>query len=433
MTRKLTIEEFLNRVWNINPSYRERFCYYQCDYTGMINPIKVRCKKHNHLFEILPHNHENCAKREIRENILLSGGCTKCISHIRKTNLYRNNETCLPENYNKNDWKTVKDFEDYYINNRGDIWSKLTNKYINPNVNDSGYLVATLYKNNNVRTKSQKRVHILVAERFVNNPKPELYKIVNHLDGNRRNPLHTNLQWTDRSGNSKHAHQNPENYKEQKPATIHEVETDDEYWKEMIPEFQGYFISNFGNVKNKSGKQLCKNNSSESHDHLSVSLIDKNGKYFRKQVHKLVIEHHLKVKYNTSNMIVDHKDNNKHNNYIGNLEWVTHHINTQRSAIDGCWNRKNRQSSVSHISYRKWSTPNKKTKIQKFKYHVCMHISGVSANRFVDTKEEAIQQKKELYAIMIISNYIKYKKGLQPKYFKLNINFKHIDNEITLL
>ncbi len=49
------------------------------------------------------------------------------------------------------------------------------------------------------------------------------------------------------------------------------------------------------------------------------------------------------------------------------------------------------------------------------------------------TKEEAIQKKKELYAIIIITNYIKYKKGLQPKYYKLNINFKDIDNEIKLL
>ena len=125
----------------------------------------------------------------------------------------------------------------------------------------------------------------------------------------------------------------------------------------------------------------------------------------------LVIQYHLKVKYNTSNMIIDHKDNNKQNNYIGNLEWVTHHINTQRSMIDGCWNRKDRKISVSHIRYIKWSVPNKKTNIQKFKYHICMQISGIATNRFVDTKEEAIQKKKELYAIMIITNYIKYKKS----------------------
>ena len=40
---------------------------------------------------------------------------------------------------------------------------------------------------------------------------------------------------------------------------------------------------------------------------------------------------------------------------------------------------------------------------------------------------------KELYAIMIITNYIKYKKGLEPKYYKLNINFEDIDKEIELL
>ena len=34
---------------------------------------------------------------------------------------------------------------------------------------------------------------------------------------------------------------------------------------------------------------------------------------------------------------------------------------------------------------------------------------------------------------MIITNYIKYIKVIYPKYFKLNINFKDIDNEIKLL
>jgi len=132
-------------------------------------------------------------------------------------------------------------------------------------------------------------------------------------------------------------------------------------------------------------------------------------------------------------MIIDHIDNNKQNNYIGNLEWVNCHINTQRAMIEGCWNRKDRKQNVSHIRYIKWGCPNKKTNIQKFKYHVCMNISGIKNNRFADTKEEAIQKKKELYAIMIITNYIKYKKGIYPKYYKLNINFNNIDNEIKLL
>ena len=62
-----------------------------------------------------------------------------------------------------------------------------------------------------------------------------------------------------------------------------------------------------------------------------------------------------------------------------------------------------------------------------------MNIGGKRYQQEVDTKEEAIQKKKELYAIMIITNYIKYKKGIYPKYYKLNVNFKDIDNEIKLL
>ena len=132
-------------------------------------------------------------------------------------------------------------------------------------------------------------------------------------------------------------------------------------------------------------------------------------------------------------MIIDHKDNNKQNNYIGNLEWVNCHINTQRAMIDCCWNRKDRKQNFSHIRYVKRGNPNIKTDIQNFKYHICMNISGIQINRYVDTKEEAIQKKKQLYAIMIITNYIRYIKGIYPKYFKLNINFKDIDNEIKLI
>ena len=58
-----------------------------------------------------------------------------------------------------------------------------------------------------------------------------------------------------------------------------------------------------------------------------------------------------------------------------------------------------------------------------------MNICGNRCSRYADTFGEAIQNKKELYAIMIISNYIKFKKGLYPKYYMLNINFESISNE----
>jgi hypothetical protein len=59
----------------------------------MKNNIKITCKKHNYLFEVKASNHFSNAKKEIKENIVLTGGCNKCISCIRKANIYKNNDT----------------------------------------------------------------------------------------------------------------------------------------------------------------------------------------------------------------------------------------------------------------------------------------------------------------------------------------------------
>lgn len=48
-------------------------------------------------------------------------------------------------------------------------------------------------------------VHRLVAFAFCKNPKPEQYKEVNHIDGNKTNNKATNLEWVDRKLNMIHA------------------------------------------------------------------------------------------------------------------------------------------------------------------------------------------------------------------------------------
>lgn len=502
-----TTEAFLENVWAINKSYKERFCYNLCQYTGSFNKITLTCKKHNCLFDIIAQTLVTMAKNEIKHNILLSAGCKQCLSDIRKTNPYKNNDKNLPENYNDVDWKVIPDFDSYYINNKGDIWSTLTNQFIQLHLNNSGYLVANLCKQRNVKSdkKSFRRIiHILVAQTFVHNPNPELYDIVNHMDGNKANPLYSNLEWTNTMQNMKHAHamgltnhdnqrneitildlddnviqifysqkdlcknfevsdflvtnyfKNKEstdylvlNYLKQKGSPNNKLNTiltekrwklerkyhkpivdlkiytdEDECWKEILPDYPNYYISNFGNAK-KMGK-ISKMANEEGFISpilnggiFSINL--KNGKNFQtKRVHRLVLQYHLVCKYDTSNMIIDHIDSNKENNYIGNLEWVDNHIITQRAMINGCWNKPDRKQIVSHID------------IDRSKYRIKMMICGKLFCRYTDTFGEAIQKKKELYAIMIISNYIKFKKGLYPKYYMLNINFESITDEINL-
>lgn len=48
-------------------------------------------------------------------------------------------------------------------------------------------------------------LHRLVAFAFCENPKPEQYKEVNHIDGNKTNNKATNLEWVDRKLNMIHA------------------------------------------------------------------------------------------------------------------------------------------------------------------------------------------------------------------------------------
>lgn len=52
------------------------------------------------------------------------------------------------------------------------------------------------------------RVHRLVAEYYVENPKPREYDIVNHKDGDKSNNHYTNLEWCNASINTQNAYDN---------------------------------------------------------------------------------------------------------------------------------------------------------------------------------------------------------------------------------
>lgn len=63
---------------------------------------------------------------------------------------------------------------------------------------------ADSYPRANMNGKEYK-IHRLVAEYFVENPNPKRFNIVNHMDGNKKNNLYTNLEWCDQLHNARHA------------------------------------------------------------------------------------------------------------------------------------------------------------------------------------------------------------------------------------
>jgi hypothetical protein len=112
-------------------------------------------------------------------------------------------------------WKDIIGFEGYYqINEYGkvkrfsrQIFGKNNSiKIINETIlsdrdNGKGYRVLELYKDN---IRYFKKIHRLVAEAFVDNPKPDEYNQVNHIDGNKSNNYYKNLEWCNNQENCKH-------------------------------------------------------------------------------------------------------------------------------------------------------------------------------------------------------------------------------------
>lgn len=111
-------------------------------------------------------------------------------------------------------WKPIVGYEGLYevsdlgrvksvarIVHRSPTSRTVPEKMLSINIQSQGYPVVTICRTG---VKKKVRVSRLVAIEFVENPfnLPE----VNHEDGNKLNCAASNLSWTDRSGNMKHAY-----------------------------------------------------------------------------------------------------------------------------------------------------------------------------------------------------------------------------------
>lgn len=99
-------------------------------------------------------------------------------------------------------WQPVEGFEDsYMISDCGRVYSKLSERLLNPIVLSSGYLAIDLCRDGSVK---RRRVHQLVIEHF-GTARPSAAHIPNHKDGVKSNNHYSNLEWMTQSENLKHA------------------------------------------------------------------------------------------------------------------------------------------------------------------------------------------------------------------------------------
>lgn len=88
-------------------------------------------------------------------------------------------------------WIKIKDYENYSINENGEVRNDKTGKILAVNINvHNGYPFVSLWNGNKCKKAT---VHRLMAEAFI--PNPENKPTVDHKDGNRKNNSLDNLRW----------------------------------------------------------------------------------------------------------------------------------------------------------------------------------------------------------------------------------------------
>jgi hypothetical protein len=103
-----------------------------------------------------------------------------------------------------------------------------------------------------------------------------------------------------------------------------------EVWK-IIPNYEDYKVSNFGNVKSiKFKKEKILKKQINNAGYYNV-IFCKNGKIKNIAIHQLVAMAFLNHKPNGKKNVIDHIDENKLNNNLENLQIVTFRNNISKS------------------------------------------------------------------------------------------------------
>lgn len=118
-------------------------------------------------------------------------------------------------------WKVIENSDGhYFISNTGkmkrEAYSFISKKNARINHKEKEYTPSFNKKSGyyqynyrmNDGTRKKEYVHRLVAIHFIENPMPEIYDQVNHIDGNKSNNVYTNLEWCNEYKNMQHASKN---------------------------------------------------------------------------------------------------------------------------------------------------------------------------------------------------------------------------------
>ncbi len=222
-------------------------------------------------------------------------------------------------------WKNVpiNEFKDSYeVSNNGQIRNKKTKKIKSVYVSSTGYTSVRL--DNGIKKTID--VHKLVAEAFIKPVKPKegYIIVVKFKDGNNQNINVDNLKFDYQIEKEQKVEINIPNQQLEQEFEI------DEFKGKKIKDYPNYLISKDGKIYSlisKKIKDFEKIDSGYCRVRLFNGTSNKGKKFY---VHQLVAQTYI-LNPNGYDQ-VNHKDLNKHNNNINNLEWCDASMNMQHNA-----------------------------------------------------------------------------------------------------
>jgi hypothetical protein len=306
----------------LNPLYNKRTDdYYVILYNSSLKNKKKRFRV-NKLVAV--HFLENPDNRQFI--IHLDNNYTNCkVNNLRwvKNRIFtpRINKNKVIDKLEGEQWKDMIGLETKYeISDHGRVRSKLSNKIKVHTKSEYDNSYKVMLANGSKTDCLMRAVNKLVATHFIDNPENKKY--IEHLDDDPSNCKASNLRWTHHPyiyGIKKKTIDCPAKTEEiEKVQETLEVKIDHnkpEEWKCLNEPYDMYEVSSKANVRNrKTGKTL------KQHPMGGYMSVDLNTKRFK--VHRLVAEYFIENK-DKAKIQVDHKDNNKLNNDVDNLQWAT--------------------------------------------------------------------------------------------------------------
>ena len=354
-----------DHIKKANEKFDNNFDYSQIKTDKIGDETLIICKTHKTEIKLSMHEHF----------VRAHGGCTKCQKEPPKPEKIILKENEIIKNVGMEKFKDL-----YSITSFGRCFSKRSGLELKSHIN-GGYQYIQLTEKNKTGGSSF-TIHKLVYVSFHDDY--DLKKVIDHIDGNRLNNNVENLRLVTQSENMRNAVKNNSNMCKYKKINIYD--TDEKLIKECadMNECVDYIgIKNYSKIhkclqnKIKTFKNYIFKYAKDEHSHenthvsnienfISIGkidnidysnyLINKNGivvnknrnnriikpyknlfGYFVTNITKPFLTHRLIGKYflkdgekyyYDKNYVVNHKDENKSNNNIENLEWITKKQNT---------------------------------------------------------------------------------------------------------